>query len=129
MRESNTSQGQGDNEKLAGNDYILFPRAKDYSNLRSIAQERALQSARGPEPLDPIARKSSMSQRKFSLTDFADQDAGQPVQPLRKNLSIHSVKSDGNLRFKPVVNKKSAALADNYRLRKMKNFIDEKNAE
>lgn len=31
--------------------------------------------------------------------------------------------------FQPIVNKNSVALASNYRLRKMKNFIDEKNAE
>lgn len=43
--------------------------------------------------------------------------------------SIGSIKAGNRKSFKPQVNKNSASLADNYRLRKMRNFFDEKNAD
>ena len=86
------------------------------------------QSTRGLEPQIPQAKRQTSSKRS-AHAEFTDQDAGKPTQPMNKTSSIHSIKSEDNLKFKPEVNKKSIALADNYRLRKMKNFIDEKNAE
>ena len=75
------------------------------------------------------SRKGKGKREASSHVRSVDQDAVNSSLQMKLTSSIHSIKADDRKNFKPQVNKNSASLADNYRLRKMRNFADEQNGD